>query len=100
MTDLLKHIEDVIKSILNGNEHNALYLDSTKVFDKVDHDILLQKFRHFDIKGKLFAWIKQFLIQHGNRLSLYAESNPLTPEAKIAIHYHPCMEHSPWFGPE
>ena len=36
LTHLLKHIDDVIKSILNGNEHDVIYLDFAKAFDKVD----------------------------------------------------------------
>ena len=42
---LLKHIDDVIQSILNGNEHDVIYLDFAKAFEKVDHEILLQKLK-------------------------------------------------------
>ena len=61
LTHLLKHIDDVIHSIVNGNEHDVIYLDFAKAFDKVDHEILLQKLKQCGITGKLFSWIKQFL---------------------------------------
>ena len=43
LTHLLKHIDDIIQSILNGIEHDVIYLDFAKAFDKDDHEILLQK---------------------------------------------------------
>ena len=61
LTHLLKHIDDVIKSILNGNEHDVIYLDFAKAFDKVDHEILLQKLKLCGVTGRLFSWIKQFI---------------------------------------
>ena len=60
-THLLKHIDDVIQSILNGNEHDVIYLDFAKAFDKVDHEILLQKLKICGIIGKLFSWIEKFI---------------------------------------
>ena len=62
LTHLLKHVDDVIQSMLNGNEHDVVYLDFAKAFDKVDHEILLNKLKAFGITGKLFSWIKQFLV--------------------------------------
>ena len=57
----LKHIDDVIKIILNGNEHDVIYLDFAKAFDKVDHEILLQMLKICGITGKLFSWIEKFI---------------------------------------
>ena len=61
LTNLLKHIDDVIQSILNGNEHDVIYVDFAKAFDKVDHEILLQKLKICGITGKLFSWIEKFI---------------------------------------
>ena len=62
LTHLLKHIDSVIHSILEGNEHDVVYLDFAKAFDKVDHEILVRKLQIFGISGKLLAWIKDFLL--------------------------------------
>ena len=35
LTHLLKHIDDIIQSLLNGNDHDVIYLDFAKAFDKV-----------------------------------------------------------------
>ena len=61
LTHLLKHIDEIIQSLLNGNDHDVIYLDFAKAFDKVDHEILVNKLRQFGVQGKLLKWIEQFL---------------------------------------
>ena len=64
LTHLLKHIDDIIQSLLNGNDHDVIYLDFAKAFDKVDHEILVHKLRQCGVQlvqGKLLKWIEQFL---------------------------------------
>ena len=61
VTHLLKHIDDIIQSLLNGNGHDVIYLDFAKAFDKVDHEILTRKLRLCGVQGKLLKWIEQFL---------------------------------------
>ena len=38
LTHLLKHIDDIVQSLMNGNDHDVIYLDFAKAFDKVDHE--------------------------------------------------------------
>ena len=40
---------------------DVMYLDFSKAFDKVDHNILLKKLQSFGIHGKLYDWIASFL---------------------------------------
>ena len=61
LTHLLKHIDDIIQSLLNGNDHDVIYLDFAKAFDKVDHEILIHKQRRSGVQVKLLKWIEQFL---------------------------------------
>ena len=61
LTHPLKHIDDIIQSLLNGNDHDVIYLDFAKAFDKVDHEILIHKLRQCGVQGKLLKWIEQFL---------------------------------------
>ena len=46
---------------MNGNNHDVIYLDFAKVFDKVDHEIIVHKLHQFGVQGKLLKWIEQFL---------------------------------------
>ena len=42
----------------NGKIPITIYLDLTKAFDILDHFILLEKFKHYDIVIKLFLFLK------------------------------------------
>ena len=45
----------------SGAETDVLYLDFAKAFDKVDHNLLIAKLQIYGIQGKLLDWIRSFL---------------------------------------
>ena len=61
LTQLLGHVDNILKSLNSGNEVDVIYLDYAKAFDKVDHNILLAKLSKYGIQGKLRDWIRCFL---------------------------------------
>ena len=61
LTHLLNHIDEILQSILDGQEHDVIYLDFAKAFDKVDHEILINKLKLCGIAGNLLCWITNFL---------------------------------------
>ena len=51
-----------IYSAMNDNKFTiAVYIDTMKAFDTVNHDILVKKLYKIGIKGKLLDWIKNYL---------------------------------------
>ena len=60
-TQLLVHFLDIFEAIEEGTRVDTVFLDFSKAFDKVDHNILLQKIAEHKIKGKIGNWIKEFL---------------------------------------
>jgi hypothetical protein len=61
MSQLINHYENLI-SILEENENaDALYLDMSKAFDRVDHAILLKKMYAMGIRGRIHQWLAAFL---------------------------------------
>ena len=61
MSQLINHYENLI-SILEENENaDALYLDMSKAFDRVDHSILLRKMKSMGISGRIHLWLSAFL---------------------------------------
>ena len=60
-----------IMSALN-KKHIALLLliDFSKAFDTVNHDILLQKLNHYGIRGKAHAWLKSYLSDRSQYVSI------------------------------
>ena len=61
LTQLLSHIDDIVKGLIDGADTDAIYLDFAKAFDKVDHRLLLAKMRKLGFHEKLVKWIESFL---------------------------------------
>ena len=60
-TQLLSHFNDIFDTLAEGKRLDTVYLDFAKAFDKVDHDILLEKVKKHKISGKIGKWIREFL---------------------------------------
>ena len=53
---------DLILNLLDKETNvDVVYLDFSKAFDKVDHSIVLTKFKKLGITGKIYNWIESFL---------------------------------------
>ena len=61
LTQLLAHIDNILHNALEGSDTDVIYLDFQKAFDKVDHEILLQKLKNHGITGNLFNWLEEYL---------------------------------------
>ena len=61
LTQLLPHIQNILQNLQNDMDTDVIYLDYAKAFDKVDHQILLQKLFQYGIRGKLLSWLTSYL---------------------------------------
>ena len=57
----LELIDRIHKSMDNGQILVSIFLDLSKVFDTLDHSILLSKLKHYGIKNKAFQWFNSYL---------------------------------------
>ena len=62
LTQLLSHYDAILRNLNSEDETDVIYLDFSKAFDKVDHGLLLKKLKHYGIGGKLLDWIREFLV--------------------------------------
>ena len=61
LTQLLAHLDNVLRNLNNGNEVDVIYVDFEKALDKVSIDVLLAKLKKCGVRGKLLDWINDFL---------------------------------------
>ena len=54
-------MDKIIKALENGHYVIGLFLDFSKAFDTVNHQILLKKMHHYGIRGVANDWIASYL---------------------------------------
>ena len=72
-TQLLEHFCDIYEAIAEGVRVDTVYLDFAKAFDKVNHQILMEKVLKHGIKGKIGIWIQEFLTDRKYRVIVNGE---------------------------
>ena len=54
-------MDKITKSLENGEFVVGVFLDFSKAFDTVNHDILLTKLHHYGIRGSAMKWFQSYL---------------------------------------
>ena len=54
-------MDRITKSLENGEFIIGVFLDFSKAFDTVNHDVLLQKLHHYGIRGSALKWFQSYL---------------------------------------
>ena len=67
-TQLFSTTQDFINAIEEGNRIDAIVLDFSKAFDKVDHERLLVKLQHCGVSGNLLSWVESWLVGRKQRV--------------------------------
>ena len=57
LSQLLAHYDEVLDLLEKGLNVDTIYLDFSKAFDKVDHQIVIAKLSSLGIGGKLLDWL-------------------------------------------
>ena len=70
LSNLLSFLDCVTAIIDSGSSMDAIYLDFAKAFDKVPHRRLLLKLGDHGIRGKLLAWIADWLRNRRQRVCI------------------------------
>ena len=60
ITQLVEVLEHISRELDRSKQINVLYLDMSKVFDKVSHNQLLHRLRAFGFEGSILKWFASY----------------------------------------
>ena len=85
-----KHpILHLLKDIADANDNiskditMAVFLDLSKAFDTINHDVLLYKLFHYGIRGISNKWFSSYLSNHKQYIEMNECKSPLIPQGSI-----------------
>ncbi len=58
---IMQLVDKVNKAVEKNETTIGVYLDLSKAFDTIDHNILLYKLEHYGFRGVVFDWFKSYL---------------------------------------
>lgn len=69
-TAIFSFVEKILKSVDEGRLALGIFLDLSKAFDCVNHNILLTKLEKMGIRGPAYDWFKSYLKERTQKVSI------------------------------
>ena len=76
-------VGEICKGMDQGKHTIALFIDLSKAFDTIDHDILFQKLYHYGIRGSALSWFKSYLHNRSIHAKCSVSSSESTEYSKL-----------------
>ena len=68
-----------VKCLTKRVQIDLVYLDFAKAFDRVDHRLMVNKLKNYEISGTLLNWFEDYLSNRHQRVTVLGKtSHPLT----------------------
>ena len=74
---IIEFLENINDSFNESKHHLSIYLDFSKAFDTVCHEILLKKIEHMGFRGPILQWITSYLTNRKQFVTIGDASSPL-----------------------
>jgi len=81
-TALIKILDDWISAVDKNEIVGTLFLDLSKVFDLVNHDILLKERSHYGLHNNAIDWFKSYL--HSRTQNTFISGEQSSPGEVVA----------------
>ena len=75
---IIKFLDNVYSSLDKKQSTIAVYLDFSKAFDTVNHEILMSKLQHNGIRGVMLSWFKSYLSNRKQYVSVKNSSSSMS----------------------
>ena len=79
VSQLIITLDDFANTLKRKEQTDAILLDFSKAFDKVDHEGLLMKLEHYGIRSSLLSWTRSFLIGRSQKVLVDGKASSPTP---------------------
>jgi sarcosine oxidase/L-pipecolate oxidase len=78
-TQLFVVYHQILECISSGQEVDAIYLDFSKAFDSVPHNLLLLKLKSYGISDPTLSWFGSYLSERQQRVVINGHSSDWLP---------------------
>lgn len=83
-TNLMLFVSDIIEKVDQGLQVDAVYTDFSKAFDKVNHNILLEKLHLYGVPDGLLRWCDSYLRGRASVVVVDGyQSSPFTADSGV-----------------
>ena len=67
---IIELVDKVVSAVERNESTLGIFLDLSKAFDTIDHDILLYKLEYYGFRGIVLDWFKSYLKTENNLLDI------------------------------
>ena len=79
-THAILHLIDKVTNGMDNSEHTlGIFLDFSKAFDSLDHNIILFKLNYYGIRGSYLEWFRSYLSNRKQYVSIDGAASTLLP---------------------
>lgn len=84
ITNLLEYVDFIANNMINGGQIDVVFMDLAKAFDKVDHNILLNKLTTLPLDPCLICLLKSYLAERKQCVIVNGEKSMyITPTSSV-----------------
>ena len=70
LTNLLEYTDQLSSELEEGGQVDAIYMDFAKAFDRVNHNCLSMKLKHWKLSERAIGWINSFVTNRTQKVKL------------------------------